>query len=301
MPGLVDVVEGVEKLLLRGLFSGDELYVVHKKQVDIAVFVPEFFGFTGLDGLYHLVCELVALYIGYLLFRVAGVDLLAYREQQMGLSEAGVAVNEQGVIGPSGVFGHGHGGGVGKLVGRTDYEPVESISVHLREVVGAFFAGEVFLKLVPRQDLQLELAGEQIVERGANHAAEARLDYPALEVSGRVQHELAVVELDGLAVGKPGVIGRRRYVLCYYIEYALPYLRNGIHSYSSKQKMGDFTPRTARFIHSALHGAQSTCLYFRRALKDAGTGRFKTGNPKIQTPCSYYTRRLNSYQDYTLL
>ena len=40
--GLVNVVEGVEKFLLRGLLAGDELDIVNEEEVNVAVFHAKF-------------------------------------------------------------------------------------------------------------------------------------------------------------------------------------------------------------------------------------------------------------------
>ena len=64
MSGLVNVIEGVEKLLLSCLLSGDELYIIDEEEVDVAVFHAEFLARAVLYGFEQLVCELVALYVG---------------------------------------------------------------------------------------------------------------------------------------------------------------------------------------------------------------------------------------------
>ena len=80
MPGLVDAVEGVEKLLLRAYLAGDKLYVVHEQQVHAAVFPAELLARAGADGVYELVREVVALEVGNLELRPLPEYSLAYGE-----------------------------------------------------------------------------------------------------------------------------------------------------------------------------------------------------------------------------
>ena len=164
VPGLVDAVEGVERLLLRAALACDELYVVHQQQVYVAVLVAELLAGAGHDRVYKLVGEVVALQVGYLEVRPVAVDLLAYGQQQMRLAETRVAVDEQGVIHLARVVGHGDGRCVGKLVGRADYKAVEGVAVHLRVRRGLGAAGlDVVHQLVPRQHLEVEVTGKQVV------------------------------------------------------------------------------------------------------------------------------------------
>lgn len=63
LAGLIEIVEGVGKLLLNADFSRDELNIVHKEQIDIAILVAELLLSVVLDGLNHLIYKVVAFYI----------------------------------------------------------------------------------------------------------------------------------------------------------------------------------------------------------------------------------------------
>ena len=161
MARFIDVVERMEKFNLGALLAGDKLNVVHQKEIDIAVLVAEFLRFAFLDGLDHLVGEIVTLDIGNLLFRKAFPDGVADRPEQVGLSKAGIAVNKKRIIVLSGVFGNGDRGGVCKLVGVADNEIVKGVSGHFRKIV-VFRRCLFFILLIPDENQKVKVTGEQI-------------------------------------------------------------------------------------------------------------------------------------------
>ena len=81
MSGFVDIIEGVEKFLLGGFLAGDELDIVHQKQIHIPVFLAEFLCRAGLDGFYHLVGEFIALDVCDLSAGLVLVDVLSDGQQ----------------------------------------------------------------------------------------------------------------------------------------------------------------------------------------------------------------------------
>ena len=104
--GVMQGVEGVEELLLRGLLARDELDIVHKQQVCHAVLHAEVLGAAGADGGDQLVGELLTGDIHDDEIGVGALDLGLNGGQQMGLAQTGAAVDEQGVIRPGGVCRH---------------------------------------------------------------------------------------------------------------------------------------------------------------------------------------------------
>ena len=54
----------------------------------------------------------------------------------MGLAQAGLAVDEQGIVAQAGVFRHLPGGGVGKFVGGAHHKPVKDVLLGAREEGG---------------------------------------------------------------------------------------------------------------------------------------------------------------------
>ena len=226
--GLVDAVEGVEELVLGLLLAGDELDVVHQKQVDLAVLVAEFLRGAALDGAHQLIGKLVALDVDDGLVRPALVDGVADGQQQVGLAEAGIAVDKERVVGLAGILRHGGGGRVGEAVGVAHDEVVKGVARHLRQ--GVFPFGEHFGKLVLRDDEHLKVLGKQIGERSLDPVRKALLQNVLLEVRRGAQHQTAVVQLCGRAVGKPGVHGRLRQLAGQNVQHFLPDVLYGIHS-----------------------------------------------------------------------
>ena len=73
----------------------------------------------------ELVEERLARHVAHPVVGVVLPDVVADGLQEVGLAQAGVAVDEQGVVGPPGRLGHRQRGGVGEPVRRPDDEGVE--------------------------------------------------------------------------------------------------------------------------------------------------------------------------------
>lgn len=84
----VEIIEGMEELLLGGLLAGDKLDIVHQEEVGIAVFVAEFRVFALLKRLNRLVGELIALDVDDVVVRVAVVDLPGDGVEEVGFAKA---------------------------------------------------------------------------------------------------------------------------------------------------------------------------------------------------------------------
>ena len=116
--GLVERVERVEEFLLRGVFAGDELDVVHQQNVGLAVLFVKLAHGALANRVDELVGELVALDVQRAHLRVRLLDVVADGVQQVGLAEARVPVDEERVVGAGGVRGDGQRSGVSKFVRR---------------------------------------------------------------------------------------------------------------------------------------------------------------------------------------
>ena len=117
----------MKHLLLGGLAAGNELHVVHEEYIRRAVLLPEFGVAPLTDGLDELVGEGVALNIDDPVVRVVLVDLVGDGVQQVGLAQAGLAVDKQGVVGLGGPLGYRLGRRVGEFVGRAHHEPLKGV------------------------------------------------------------------------------------------------------------------------------------------------------------------------------
>ena len=213
MSCLVDVVEGVEELLLGRLLAGDELDIVDKEKIDVAVFHAEFLAGAFLYGFEELVCEFVALYVSYL----GRGRPLAYRladcKQQVGLAEAGVAVDEQGIVRAAGLLRYSDRGVVREAVGVADDEAVKGVSRHLGQGIVVLFLLLIVAELLLCENDYAEVGGKNIAEGVFDGLGKSLDDYVALEIGARLENEGAAVDLDGDAVVKPrGYRGRRELI-----------------------------------------------------------------------------------------
>ena len=117
----------MEHLLHGGVLAGNELYVVHQKDVCRPEFLPELLISAFPNGLNELVGEGVALDIDDAVVRMVCVDLVGDGVKQVGLSQAGFSVDEEGIVVEGRVVRHCAGRGVGEFVGRAHHEALEGI------------------------------------------------------------------------------------------------------------------------------------------------------------------------------
>ena len=222
--GFVDIVEGVEELDLGALLAGDELDIVHQKEIDVAVARAELLRRALLQGLDHLVGEVVALDVFDLFLRMVLADVLTDGEQQMRLAQARVAVDEQRVIRLARLFSHGQRRGVREFVRAADDEAVEGVAGHLRQGVVFLFRLAVDVRLFRQEQLKIKVRREQVGQHVADRAAEARVDDVPLEIGGDTDHQAAAVDVDRLALGKPGRDRRGRHFLGQGLDDLVPYV-----------------------------------------------------------------------------
>ena len=165
----VEGVEGVEKFLLRRVLAGDKLNVVDQKQVGVAVFVAELEVFAGTHRFNKFVGELVALDVNDVVFGVLLLDAVGDGIEQVGLAEAGLAVEKQGVIDRGALLRDGLRGGKRVLVGRADDEGVEGeLRVKFREIAARAVARilrEFVLVQHDKLDLRLKLLAHGLLDQ----------------------------------------------------------------------------------------------------------------------------------------
>ena len=126
--GLVQVVEGVEELLDRLLLALEELHVVDQQHVDVAVAALEGVAAVGVHRVDELVEERLRGDVAHLVGRVVVVHVAGDGLQQVGLAQAGVAVDEERVELAGRHLGHRLGGGVGEAVGPAGHEVLERVA-----------------------------------------------------------------------------------------------------------------------------------------------------------------------------
>ena len=145
---VVQRVEGVEKLLLRALLACQELDVVDEQHIRQTVFLPEQLGGAVFHRLDDLVGEYLAVHIDDVEIRVVFRHLELDGVEQVGLAQAGGAVDEQRVVGAGGVGRHRLRRRKGELVGRAADEVLkgEGVLPH-RQALLPVLAGFLLLRV----------------------------------------------------------------------------------------------------------------------------------------------------------
>ena len=211
--GIVQGVEGVEKLLLRGLLAGDELDIVYQQQICHAVLHAEVLGAAGADGGDQLIGELLAGNIHDDEVGVGALDLGLDGGEQMGLAQTGAAVDEQRVVGAGGIGRHRLRSSKRKLVGGAFDEVLEG------ELVVALRGGGVCLVLLGQHHLVGRGAGhhQRDVHVKAQHGLEGLLEQAKIAVRHDLADEVVahrkgdvagVLKADGLQPVDIEIIGR---------------------------------------------------------------------------------------------
>ena len=124
---VVQRVEGVEELFLGLFLALQELDVVDQQHVDVAIAPPE----LGTLVLADRVDEVVGQFLGGDVADPNPVevvaDVVAEGVQQVGLAQAGLAVDGQRVVRLARILGHRDRGGVGEPVRAADDEGLEGV------------------------------------------------------------------------------------------------------------------------------------------------------------------------------
>ena len=210
----MELIEGMEELLLHLLLAGEELDIVDDEHVGIAVLVVEEGGVPLADGLDELVAEGFAGDVDDVLIGAAAVDLEADRRHQMGLAQAGRAVDEERVIGLRAlVGGHGLACRIGELIGAADDEGIEGVVI-LRELIAALELGMLLIELAGVRHmaaagrLGLDDAGVDVDDQACREAHDllerllelilvGGIDDALLELRLNIEDSVLSVELDG--------------------------------------------------------------------------------------------------------
>ena len=139
----------MEEFLLRLLLAGDKLHVIHQQQVSLAVLILELSGGTRADCLNQFIGEIVTLDVDNVAVGVTLTDLVGDGIDQMGLAEAAVTVDKEGIVPLGGFFRDGLGCGMGKLVAAADNEGIKGEFAAFEQGRGLFLRDlAVILKLL---------------------------------------------------------------------------------------------------------------------------------------------------------
>ncbi len=125
--GTVQRVEGVEELFLEPLLAFHELDVVDEQDIHIAIAALEETRGVLADGVDVLVEEVLGGHVPNGVVGVVLVDVVPDGVEQVGLAEAGGAVDEQRVVGPRRRLRDPQGGGQRELVRRPLHKGLEGV------------------------------------------------------------------------------------------------------------------------------------------------------------------------------
>ena len=123
----VQRVEGVEELLLEAFLALHELDVVDEQDVHVAVAALEEPGGVLPDGVDVLVQEVLGGHVAHGVVGVVLVDVVPDGVEQVGLAQAGLAVDEQRVVRAGRRLRDPQRGGQRELVGRPLHEGLERV------------------------------------------------------------------------------------------------------------------------------------------------------------------------------
>ena len=125
----MELVERVEEFLLHAFLVAEKLNVVDQQHVGVPVLVVEPSHVVVVDAGEEVVAEFFTGDVNDLVFRVIFVHLVGNGVHQVGLSQTGGTVDEQGVVVLARFFCHGGAGRVGELIGAADNECGEGVLI----------------------------------------------------------------------------------------------------------------------------------------------------------------------------
>ena len=123
--------------------------------------------------------------------------------EQMGLAQAGFAVDEEGIVALGRLVGHAPGCGVGKLVGGAHHKFVKGVLLRPGKENVVLGLGERFLFPLT-QNLHVKIRGKKLPQRLLNGGAVAGDDDIPFEVGGGIQNKAVLIQREGLGVVEPG-------------------------------------------------------------------------------------------------
>jgi hypothetical protein len=149
-------------------------------------------------------------------------DVARDRLEEVCLSEAGAAVDEERVVGLSRRLGDCERGRVREAVRRPDDEEVEGVLRVQALAEPRRRRGLELLRLVEfaHRESHGAVASHRLADRGMDEVEEVILDPRAREVVGHGENEVLTAELDRLRVGEPRC--KRRFAQC--VPEAVRYL-----------------------------------------------------------------------------
>ena len=115
----------MEEFLLGAFLAGEELDVVDEQGIDGAIMGLEGIHVALLQGLDHVADEALRVQVHRAGVGTTAGDHVTDGVHEVGLAQAHATVDEQRVVGGTGVLAHLHRGGLGQLVGLAFHEGIE--------------------------------------------------------------------------------------------------------------------------------------------------------------------------------
>ena len=252
--GPLEVVVGVEELLLEPLLALHELDVVDQQDVTVAVPALEGQRGRGAQRVDEVVHEGLGGHVENLATGVVLRHVVPDGVEEVGLAQARVTVDEQGVVGPARGLGHGLGRRVGQAVRGGGDEGLEGeLRIELdrrrltarpgpgrsaRPAAGARRAGRTprrcrsrrvgggrFLDLEAAADRRTHLVGQGVLDHGEVPGLHPLPDQPV----GDGQDEDPVGERDGLNPRQPQLPRALRHLVAQRSGAPCPEISSLIH------------------------------------------------------------------------
>ncbi len=117
----------MEKFFLRSFFIGKELDVIDQQRINGAVVAFKLFDRIVLQGFYHVLNEALGVHIHHFRIRLAGHNAVTHRVQQVRFTQTRAAIQEQRVVGASGVISNLTSRRARQLVRLTFNEVIERV------------------------------------------------------------------------------------------------------------------------------------------------------------------------------
>ena len=152
--------------------------------------------------------------------------------EQVGLAQAGLPVDEQGVITLPRVVGHRPGGGVGELVGGAHHEPLKGIVLGAGEKI-ALDGLLVAVQLPLGEDGHVEIGGEQLIQSLLDELDVPGGDDVPLEAGGGVDDKAVLLQGHRGHVVEPGMDGGGGHLRLHQLHQLGPYIGGRVHAGTS--------------------------------------------------------------------
>ena len=215
----------MEKFLLGLLLAGDELHVVHQKQRGLPVFLPELCVLALPDGGYQLVGEVVALDVNDLGVGMVFLKPVGNGIEQVGFSQARIAVDEQRIVVHARPLGHGVGGSVGQFIAGPYHIGLKGEGPGIVQVPRIVRRHAVVgRQLFVVEDLDLKVSRKQIPQGIPDVGKEPGLDGFLLKFVAAVQHKGGILHGHHLHLVEPGVDGGGGQLPRHLLQHIAPYI-----------------------------------------------------------------------------